>query len=655
MRGKSSTYSRGYIDGVSVFIAAAWMALWLLWPAPGVVSLRPDGLPAPAVSCLPFNLPDHKQPYPAVQSSGNGGKAGEPDLNGLQQAPASQRTVTPRFLEWGALFVNAPAVTNPVSPSEGLSCQLTVYQPQFEAEHVFGRKNGQGKSVLIRASDELEARKFEVPEFPVESVKGFEKPWQVDVRVEVGENGRGEHSCRQDDFHGQGKRTGNKMLRTRDGEFRKTMRPRIVNWTSGKKNGTVETFLERPAFDRSVEQTVRRVLADIRTGGDRAVLTYVRRFDGVSLGKDDLRVGRRELADARRGVDGKFRAAAREAYRRIAAFAKAGMRKDWRMRSPRGGTLGEQFMPLDRVGVYVPGGAAPLASTALMTVTLAKVAGVKEIVACTPCGRDGKMNPFLLYSLEVAGATEIYKVGGIQAVGLMAYGTETIRKVQKIAGPGGTYVTAAKRQVYGDVALDLVAGPSEIAVLADDAADARCVAADLLSQAEHGTGWEKALLATPSAALARAVAVEIRRQTASLSRRAAIRKVINRGMLLVVVRNMNDGMNLCNRFAPEHLEIMARKPRQLLKKVRCAGAIFLGKWTPESAGDFAAGPSHVLPTGGAARMFSGLTVDDFRRRSSVIEFTRSDLQAALPVIETFGRIEGLDAHARSAAIRFGTV
>jgi histidinol dehydrogenase len=359
------------------------------------------------------------------------------------------------------------------------------------------------------------------------------------------------------------------------------------------------------------------------------------------------------MAAARKAVDPGFRAAVREARGRIARFAGEGMRRDWSMPTPRGGTLGERFVPLDRVGVYVPGGAAPLASTALMTVTLAKVAGVREIVACTPCASDGSVNPVLLHALHVAGATEVYRTGGIQAVGMMAYGTATVRKVQKIVGPGGTYVTAAKRQVYGQVALDLVAGPSEIAVLCDETANARHVAIDLLSQAEHGTGWEKALLVTTSAGLAREVRDRLQQECATLRTRDAVGRVRARdGIMLVVVGSLEDGMALCNRFAPEHFEIIVRNPARWLARCTCAGAVFLGPWSPESAGDFVAGPSHVLPTGGAAAMFSGLTVDDFRRRSSVIALTKADLKEMLPHIQTFGEVEGLDAHARSATARF---
>ena len=287
-----------------------------------------------------------------------------------------------------------------------------------------------------------------------------------------------------------------------------------------------------------------------------------------------------------------------------------------------------------------------------MTVTLARVAGVPEVVACTPCGKDRLVNPAMLNALEMAGATEIYRVGGVQAIGMMAYGTETCRKVQKIVGPGGTYVTAAKRLVYGEVALDLVAGPSEIAVLADDTATARYVAADLLSQAEHGTGFEKALLVTPSGRLAEDVQQEVEQQVVILNRREASERMMPEGMLLVVVNNLDEGMELVNRFAPEHLEIMVREPKTWLMKVRSVGAVFVGSWSPEAAGDFVAGPSHVLPTGGAAARFSGLSVDDFRRRSSFIAFTRADLFDVLPVIESFGEMEGLDAHSRSARVRF---
>lgn len=426
----------------------------------------------------------------------------------------------------------------------------------------------------------------------------------------------------------------------------------ILSWPEQGRRRAVERFMARPAFNDDAEAAARKVLAAIKAEGNRAVSRYAREFDGVSLRAADLAIKPSELREARASVDARCRAAVGEAHARITAFAEAGMKKDWTMPTPAGGTLGEKFTPLSRVGVYVPGGAAPLVSTALMTVTLARVAGVREIAACTPCDSRRRVNPVLLYALEQAGCTEIYRVGGIQAVGLMAYGTRTVRRVDKIVGPGGTYVTAAKRQVYGQVALDLVAGPSEIAILADESADARFVAADLLSQAEHGSGHEKALCVTPCRDLAEAVACEVECRAKGLSRQQQVKQVMRRGMRIVVVKTLDDGMALCNRFAAEHLELMVRRPKLWLNKVRHAGAVFLGPWSPECVGDFVAGPSHVLPTGGAATMFSGLTVDDFRKRSSHIAFTRADLKETLPAIETFGAVEGLDAHAQSARVRF---
>ena len=428
----------------------------------------------------------------------------------------------------------------------------------------------------------------------------------------------------------------------------------IVRWSAERGDERVERFLRRPAISAEAEAVAREALAEIREQGDAAVARQVKKYDGVILPPAQFAVTAEERKEALAAVEPEFKRQAAETLRRVTQFAQAGLRKDWTVPTPKGGVVGEQFVPLARVGCYIPAGAAPLASTALMTVPLARVADVREIVACSPAGPGGKLDPCLLFCLDLAGATEIYKIGGIQAIGAMAYGTNTIRKVQKIVGPGGPYVTAAKRLVYGEVDLDMIAGPSEIAVLADDSAPADFVAADLLSQAEHGTGHEKVLLVTPSHLLAEAVRDELGRQVALLSRRAAVEKVLTDGALLVVVDHLDAGMDLVNQFAPEHLEILTQEPRRWIRKVRTAGAVFGGVWTPESAGDFAAGPSHVLPTGGTAAIFSGLSADSFRRRSSIISLTRADLYDLLPVIEAFGRVERLDAHARSARIRFET-
>ncbi|MGQ9662735.1 MAG: histidinol dehydrogenase [Kiritimatiellia bacterium] len=415
----------------------------------------------------------------------------------------------------------------------------------------------------------------------------------------------------------------------------------------------MESFLQRAAFDPEVERRVACILSDVRNEGNRAVLRYIREFDGARLTEAQLAVGRDEIETARRAVDRDTWRALNEARKRVTAFARQGMRRTWKIPTACRGWLGERFMPFDRVGVYIPGGRAPLVSTVIMTVTLAKVAGVAEIVACTPCDRKGRISPPLLAALDQCGATEIYRVGGAQAIGMLAYGTETVRKVRKIVGPGGPFVTAAKRQIYGHVAVDLVAGPSEIAVLADETADPRYVAADLLSQLEHGTGWEKALLVTCSSELAKKAQKEFVKQTRTLSHSVTIARSVAQGnVLFVVVNSPAEGIELCNSFAPEHLELMLSNATRHLRAVRCAGAVFVGEWTPEAAGDYAAGPSHVLPTGGAAAMFSGLSVDDFRRRSSTIFYTRRDLAQALPIIRAFGRVEGLTAHVRSALYRF---
>ena len=364
----------------------------------------------------------------------------------------------------------------------------------------------------------------------------------------------------------------------------------------------IEAFNARPAFPEEAERAAAAAIAEIRARGDAAVVELVAKFEGFKAPRASaLRVDLAKVSEKR--IDPKLVKAVKDAHRRVMRFSKASLRKAWSIPSPRGGRLGEFYSPMDRVGVYVPGGTAPLASTSVMTVTLAKAAGVKEIVACTPAGRDGKVNPVLLYALKLAGATEIYRVGGIQAIGMMAFGTRTCRKVQKIAGPGNAFVTAAKRQVYGYVAIDQVAGPSEIAVLADGSVDARWIAADLLSQAEHGSGWEKSLCVVTSRRFAEKVRDEVLAQAATLSRRELVQRVIDRdGILIVVAKNVREGLEIVNRFAPEHFEIMTKDALRVMKGVRSAGAVFAGPWTPESAGDFVAGPSHVLPTGGARRL-----------------------------------------------------
>jgi len=404
-------------------------------------------------------------------------------------------------------------------------------------------------------------------------------------------------------------------------------------------------------FDPVIEQRTRGILEAVQSRGDAALLELTARFDGARLTAEQLAVTKAEIMAASLRADDSLRAAVGEAERNIATFARKSLRKNWQAKNSHGALVGERFDPFQRVGVYIPGGTAPLVSTALMTVTLAKVAGCPEIVVCTPCGKDGSINPALLFAARTAGATEIYRVGGAQAVGAMAYGTATIRPVQKIFGPGNAYVVAAKRLVLGHVAIDLLPGPSELLVLADATANAKLIASDLLAQAEHGSGHERVWLVSPVARLLRAVEREVARQLPSQARRAYIEKALHNAWL-IQVKNLEDAVALTNRLAPEHCEIMTAQPRRWAERILTAGAIFLGPWSPTVLGDYVAGPSHTLPTGGAGASFAGLTVDQFQRRTSVVEYRRDSLKRALSAVRKFAELEGLEAHGRSALTRF---
>jgi histidinol dehydrogenase len=404
-------------------------------------------------------------------------------------------------------------------------------------------------------------------------------------------------------------------------------------------------------FDPVVEQRALEIIRAVQRRGDKALLHYTEKFDGAKLTPGKLRVGQAELAGAWRATDARTRKAIRLAKANVTLFAKRSLRKNWQARNAQGGVVGEKFDPFARVGVYIPGGTAPLASTTLMTVTLAKVAGCREIVACTPCGKDGHVNTALLAALGQAGANEVYRVGGAQAIAAMACGTKTIRPVQKIFGPGNAYVVAAKRLLFGRVAIDLLPGPSEMFILADSSANPKFAAADLLAQAEHGSGDERVWFASNSKKLITDVQRELKRQLPALSRREFIRKALRKNGWLIHVKSINDGIALANRIAPEHCELMLRKPGQAVKALTTVGAIFVGPWAPTVLGDYMAGPSHTLPTGGAGASFAGLTVDQFQRRTSVVKYSRPALAKSIETIRTFAEMEGLDAHGRSAEIR----
>ena len=404
-------------------------------------------------------------------------------------------------------------------------------------------------------------------------------------------------------------------------------------------------------FDAGIEQRTRAILQEVHARGDDAMLEFTARFDGATLTADQLAVTQAELFNASLAADQSLRAAVAAAEKNIAAFARKSLRKNWQTKNSHGAVVGEKFDPFTRVGVYIPGGTSPLVSTALMTVTLAKVAGCPEIVVTTPCGKDGAINPALLFAARAAGATEIYRIGGAQAIAAMSYGTATIRRVQKVFGPGNDYVVAAKRLLVGHVAIDLLPGPSEMLVICDDTANPAFAAADLLAQAEHGHGESRVWLVTTSAKMLKAVEREIAKQQPKLARAESIQRALESHSYLIQVKTIADAVALTNQLAPEHCEVMTRDARKVSAGILTAGAIFLGGWSPTVLGDYVAGPSHTLPTGGAGASFAGLTVDQFQRRTSVVEYSRAALKKALPTVQKFAELEGLSAHGRSAEVR----
>ncbi|HEY9509466.1 MAG TPA: histidinol dehydrogenase [Verrucomicrobiae bacterium] len=412
-----------------------------------------------------------------------------------------------------------------------------------------------------------------------------------------------------------------------------------------------EMTAESSLFDAEIEQRTRAILDAVHARGDDAVLEFTERFDGAKLTADQLAITQAELMAASLQADESLRAAVAEAEKNISNFARKSRRRNWQSTNSHGAKVGEKFDPFQRVGVYIPGGTAPLVSTALMTITLARAAGCPEIVVCTPCGKEGSVNAAILFAARAAGATEIYRIGGAQAMAAMAYGTQTIRRVQKIFGPGNAYVSMAKRLLFGRVAIDLLAGPSDVLVLADETANPKFAAADLLAQAEHGSGREHIWLITNSSKVLRAVEKEIAKQLPKLARRDFIQRVLDNYTWLIQVKNVEQGVALINRIAPEHCEVMTRQSRKISEGIQTAGAIFLGSWSPTVLGDYVAGPSHVLPTDGAGASFAGLTVDQFQRRTSVVEYDRSSLKKALRTVSKFAEMEGLGAHGNSAMIR----
>ena len=416
-------------------------------------------------------------------------------------------------------------------------------------------------------------------------------------------------------------------------------------------DGVVRALDRSPAsVDPAIHRTVAEILAAVRDKGDAALLEYTERFDRVSLTVEELRVSAPEFDAAERALGEATVRSLRYAAERIARFHEACAPRSWAMTDANGSRLGQEVRPLDRVAVYVPGGRAAYPSTVLMTVVPARVAGVKEIALVSPPALDKSVNAAVLVAARIAGVTEAYRMGGAQAIAAVAYGTGAIRRVDKIVGPGNIYVALAKSQVYGEVGIDMIAGPSEVVVVADASADPSFIAADLLAQSEHDP-MARAILLTPAPALIDRVAAETERQLAALPRRDIARRALEANGALVLTESIDEALQVANALAPEHLELLVAEPRALLRSVQNAGAVFLGPFTPEVVGDYVAGPNHVLPTGGTARFASALGTEDFVKRLSVIEYSPRGLAEAGPHLSELARLEGLHGHAAAAAVR----
>jgi histidinol dehydrogenase len=411
-----------------------------------------------------------------------------------------------------------------------------------------------------------------------------------------------------------------------------------------------EVSIKRSVDSGTEEQRgiVKGIIEEVRLSGDSALKAYTEKFDKVAL--DSLQVQRSEIEEAYENVTEEMVHIIREAAANIRSYHEKQLRSSWITTEENGTILGQKISALDTAGVYVPGGTAAYPSSVLMNVIPAKVAGVKRIVMVSPPGENGKLPAGVLVAADIAGVEEIYKIGGAQAIAALAYGTETIKPVDKITGPGNIFVALAKREVFGDVDIDMIAGPSEIAVLADDTAIAAEVAADLLSQAEHDMR-ASSVLVTPSAVLAEAVQAEVAAQLSVLPRKEIAERSIEDYGAIYLAENLAEAIDTVNQLAPEHLEIMTENAMELVGKIRHAGAIFVGRYSSEPVGDYFAGPNHVLPTNGTARFSSPLSVDDFQKKSSIIAYSESALRENGAKIAEFARLEGLEAHARAVEAR----
>lgn len=427
---------------------------------------------------------------------------------------------------------------------------------------------------------------------------------------------------------------------------------RIVELTESTKKNLMKDLLKRsPSSYGTYEQTVSEIVNNVKENGDKAVFEYTEKFDHFALNSGNIRVTEEEIKEAYKEIPEDLIEVYRHSAANIRTFHEKQLRQSFIETRPDGSILGQRITPIEKAGVYVPGGKAAYPSSVLMNVVPAKVAGVPKIVMTTPCNKEGKVNAGTLVAADIAGVDEIYKVGGAQAIAALAFGTESVPKVDKITGPGNIFVALAKKAVYGHVSIDSVAGPSEILVLADETANPRYVAADLLSQAEHDE-LASAILITTSKDLAEKVSKEVDGFTETLERREIILKSLSNYGYILVAENMEDAIAAANDIASEHLEILTKNPYETMTKIKNAGAIFMGEYSSEPLGDYFAGPNHILPTNGTARFFSPLSVDDFIKKTSLISFSKDALEKVHTEIEAFAKSEGLTAHANSIKVRF---
>ena len=444
----------------------------------------------------------------------------------------------------------------------------------------------------------------------------------------------------------------NSSLKKRKIAGKEDRKMKILKLTEETQNNILENLLKRsPNSYGEFESRVNDIIQNVRERRDEAIFEYTEKFDGAKIGKENIRVTEEEIAEAYELVDPKLLDVIRKALVNIRDYHAKQKQYSWFDSDESGIILGQKVTPLHTVGVYVPGGKAVYPSSVLMNVIPAKVAGVKNVIMTTPCGKDGKVYPSTLVAAKEAGVDQIYKVGGAQAIAALAFGTESIPKVDKIVGPGNIYVALAKKAVFGYVSIDSIAGPSEILVLADESANPRFVAADLLSQAEHDE-MASAILVTTSEEFAKKVSEEVDRFVAVLSRKEIIQKSLDQYGYILVADSLDAAIHTVNEIASEHLELVTKNPFEVMTKIRNAGAIFIGEYSSEPLGDYFAGPNHVLPTNGTAKFFSPLGVDDFIKKSSIISYSREALEPVYKDIVQFAECEKLTAHANSIRVRF---